>query len=90
MSESAGNAKAYEPRHALLEDAQARVLAERGYRGASMDEIAARSGVSAPVIALHRESSEKLKFLPLGCWPLIQMAESDERRTKSHRLLPGA
>jgi AcrR family transcriptional regulator len=36
------------------------VFAERGYRGASMDEIARRSGVSAPVVYDHFASKKDL------------------------------
>jgi len=40
-------------RRELIEQAATAVFAERGYHGASMDEIAHRSGVSAPVLYDH-------------------------------------
>ena len=40
-------------RRELLEDAAVAVFAERGYRGASMGEIARRAGVSVPVVYDH-------------------------------------
>jgi len=40
-------------RRELIEQAATAVFAERGYHGASMDEIAQRSGVSAPVLYDH-------------------------------------
>jgi AcrR family transcriptional regulator len=40
-------------RRELIEQAAIAVFAERGYRGASMDEIAGRSGVSVPVVYDH-------------------------------------
>jgi AcrR family transcriptional regulator len=47
-------------RRELIERAAADVFAERGYRGASMDEIAGRSGVSAPVVYDHFASKQDL------------------------------
>jgi AcrR family transcriptional regulator len=49
-----------EARRALIEQAATEVFAERGYRGASMDEIAARSGISVPVLYDHFKSKEDL------------------------------
>jgi AcrR family transcriptional regulator len=40
-------------RREVIEQAATEVFAERGYQGASMDEIARRSGVSAPVVYDH-------------------------------------
>jgi len=40
-------------RRELIERAATEVFAERGYAGASIDEIARRSGVSAPVVYDH-------------------------------------
>lgn len=40
-------------RRDLIEQAATAVFAERGYRGASIDEIARRAGVSAPVLYDH-------------------------------------
>jgi AcrR family transcriptional regulator len=44
----------------VIELAATEVFAERGYHGASMDEIARRSGISAPVLYDHFESKKKL------------------------------
>jgi len=43
-------------RRELIERAASEVFSERGYRAATIDEIARRSGVSAPVIYDHFES----------------------------------
>ena len=40
-------------RRELIEQAATRVFAEHGYAGASIDEIARRSGVSPPVVYDH-------------------------------------
>jgi AcrR family transcriptional regulator len=45
-----------EARREIIEQAAAQVFAERGYHGASIDEIARRSGVSPPVVYDHFES----------------------------------
>jgi AcrR family transcriptional regulator len=37
-------------RREVIEQAATELFAERGYRGASIDEIARRAGVSAPVL----------------------------------------
>jgi AcrR family transcriptional regulator len=47
-------------RRDVIEQAATEVFAARGYRGASMDEIAARSGVSAPVLYDHFSSKADL------------------------------
>ena len=47
-------------RREVIEQAATEVFAERGYRGASIDEIARRSGVSAPVVYDHFESKQDL------------------------------
>lgn len=47
-------------RRELIEAAATEVFAERGYEGASMDEIARRSGVSAPVLYDHFASKRDL------------------------------
>jgi AcrR family transcriptional regulator len=49
-----------EARREVIEDAATAVFAERGYRGASIDEIARRSGVSAPVVYDHFASKQDL------------------------------
>ena len=47
-------------RRELIERVATEVFAERGYHGASIDEIARRSGVSAPVVYDHFASKQDL------------------------------
>jgi AcrR family transcriptional regulator len=47
-------------RREVIEQAATEVFAEHGYAGASIDEIARRSGVSAPVVYDHFASKEDL------------------------------
>ena len=47
-------------RREVIEMAATEVFAERGYRGASMGEIARRSGVTPPVVYDHFSSKEDL------------------------------
>ena len=47
-------------RREIIETAATEVFAERGYHGAGIDEIARRSGVSAPVVYDHFESKADL------------------------------
>jgi AcrR family transcriptional regulator len=47
-------------RREVIEQAATEVFAERGYGGASIDEIARRSGVSAPVVYDHFASKQEL------------------------------
>jgi len=47
-------------RREVIERAATEVFAERGYHGASMEEIATRSGVSPPVLYDHFESKRDL------------------------------
>jgi AcrR family transcriptional regulator len=47
-------------RREVIEQAATEVFAERGYRAASIDEIARRSGVSAPVVYDHFASKQDL------------------------------
>lgn len=47
-------------RREVIERAAAELFAERGYRGASIDEIARRSGVSPPVLYDHFASKQEL------------------------------
>jgi AcrR family transcriptional regulator len=47
-------------RRDVIERAATEVFAERGYEGASMDEIARRSGVTVPVVYDHFESKQAL------------------------------
>ncbi len=47
-------------RREVIERAATEVFAERGYRSASIDEIARRSGVSAPVVYDHFQSKQDL------------------------------
>src|SRR2546421_1343412 len=49
-----------EARRELIEQAALEVFAERGYHGASIDEIARRAGVTAPVIYDHFASKADL------------------------------
>lgn len=49
-----------EARRAVIADAAAALFAERGYRGASIGEIASRSGVTPPVVYEHFESKREL------------------------------
>ena len=49
-----------EGRREVIESAATEVFAERGYQGASMDEIARRSGVSVPVLYDHFDSKREL------------------------------
>jgi AcrR family transcriptional regulator len=65
-------------RRDVIERAATEVFAERGYQGASMDEIARRSGVSAPVVYdhfsskldLHRRLLERTRDELLEMWRL--------------------
>ncbi len=47
-------------RREVIVEAASAVFAERGYRGASIDQIATRSGVTAPVIYDHFSSKQDL------------------------------
>src|SRR6478672_6390106 len=47
-------------RRASIEDAATMLFAERGYQGASIDEIARRSGVTPPVLYDHFASKQDL------------------------------
>jgi AcrR family transcriptional regulator len=47
-------------RRASIEDAATALFAERGYQGASIDEIARRSGVTPPVLYDHFASKQDL------------------------------
>ncbi len=49
-----------EARRELIEQAASETFAERGYHGASIGEIARRSGVSAPVVYDHFDSKQDL------------------------------
>jgi AcrR family transcriptional regulator len=49
-----------EARREVIERAASEVFAEHGYHGASIDEIARRSGVSPPVVYDHFESKQAL------------------------------
>ena len=49
-----------EQRRDVVERAATEVFGERGYAGASIDEIASRSGVSAPIVYDHFASKEDL------------------------------
>ena len=47
-------------RREVIAVAAAELFAERGYRGASIEEIARRSGVTPPVVYEHFESKREL------------------------------
>jgi AcrR family transcriptional regulator len=65
-----------EARREVIEGAAAEVFAERGYHGASIDEICRRAGVTAPVLydhfesklALHRRLLERTRDELLEMW----------------------
>jgi len=65
-----------EARREVIERAALEVFAERGYHGASIDEICRRAGVSAPVLydhfpsklALHRRLLERTRDELLAMW----------------------
>ncbi len=65
-----------EARREVIERAAAEVFAERGYHGASIDEICRRSGVTAPVLydhfasklELHRRLLERTRDELLALW----------------------
>jgi AcrR family transcriptional regulator len=65
-----------EARREVIERAAAEVFAERGYHGASIDEICRRSGVTPPVLydhfasklALHRRLLERTRDELLELW----------------------
>jgi AcrR family transcriptional regulator len=71
-------------RREVIEQAAAGVFAERGYHGASIDEIARRSGVSAPVVYdhfdskldLHRRLLERTRDELLAMW--MEHLDGDE------------
>jgi AcrR family transcriptional regulator len=73
-----------EARREVIEEAAAGVFAERGYHGASIDEIARRSGVSAPVVYdhfdskldLHRRLLERTRDELLAMW--MEQLDGDE------------
>jgi AcrR family transcriptional regulator len=54
-------------RRGVIERAATEVFAERGYQGASIDEIARRSGVTAPVVYDHFTSKLDLHKCLLEC-----------------------
>ncbi|HEY4917407.1 MAG TPA: TetR/AcrR family transcriptional regulator [Solirubrobacteraceae bacterium] len=49
-----------EQRRELIEQAATEMFAERGYNGASIDEIARRAGISPPVLYDHFSSKQEL------------------------------
>jgi AcrR family transcriptional regulator len=65
-----------EARREVIEQAALAVFAERGYHGASIDEIARRSGVTAPVVydhfasklELHKRLLERTRDELLAMW----------------------
>lgn len=69
-------------RREVIEEAATELFAERGYHGASMEEIAARSGVSVPVVYDHFPSKSELHRR------LLERHFADLRRVWRERL-PG-
>jgi AcrR family transcriptional regulator len=53
-------------RRALIEDAAARLFAERGYAGTTLDDIAAAANVTKPMIYRHFESKKALHLALLA------------------------
>lgn len=53
-------------RRAVIEDAAARIFAERGYATTTLDEIAAAAGVTKPVLYRHFESKKALHLALLA------------------------
>jgi AcrR family transcriptional regulator len=49
-------------RRAIIEDAAARLFAERGYSATTVDDIAAKAGVSKPMLYRHFESKRELQM----------------------------
>ena len=71
---------------ALLLDAAARVFARRGYRGATLDEIAAEAGFSKGAVYSNFESKEELFFALLE----RRRAEQDAELARAPQGTPGA
>ena len=67
-----------EQRRELILQAAAQVFAERGYEGASIDEIAKAAGVTAPVIYHHFASKQALhaELLELHSEALVAQAQA--------------
>jgi AcrR family transcriptional regulator len=55
-----------EERRALIEDAAARLFAERGYAATRLDDIAAAADVSKPIVYRHFESKKELHLALLA------------------------
>lgn len=53
-------------RRALIEAAAARLFAERGYAGTTLDDVASRAGVTKPVLYRHFESKKALHMALLA------------------------
>ena len=56
-----------EARREVIEQAALEVFAERGYHGASIDEIVRRAGVSPPVLSCHMSAAPGVT----GVWTTI-------------------
>lgn len=77
-----------EARREVIEQAALEVFAERGFHGASIDEIVRRAGVSAPVLydhfpsklALHKRLLERTRDELLAVWGAHLTGEDPERR----------
>jgi AcrR family transcriptional regulator len=79
-------------RRELIERAATKVFAERGYAGASIDEIARRSGVTPPVVYDHFASKldlfvrllERTRDELLAMW-VAELAGGEELSPSGHR-----
>jgi AcrR family transcriptional regulator len=69
-----------EQRRAVVFEAAARVFAERGYTGASIDRIAAEAGISPPIVYRHFGSKKALylELLQSSAMALIEATTRDE------------
>jgi AcrR family transcriptional regulator len=83
-------------RREVIERAATEVFAERGYHGASIDEIARRSGVTPPVVYdhfaskvdLHRRLLERTRDELLAMW--IEHLGRDDQPEQPERRIVGA
>lgn len=81
-------------RREVIELAAAEVFAERGYHGASIDEISRRSGITPPVLydhfasklALHKRLLERTRDELLGVWR-VELAGDDPAELRIPRAL---
>jgi AcrR family transcriptional regulator len=88
----AARAKGRDGREALLE-AAAKVFAQRGFREASVDEIAAEAGFSKGAVYWHFEGKHDLFFQLLDHRidrPILEMSELLETAPAEHDMAPEA